>query len=91
MFHADQGDQDVILVSGQSASTFENLIRFINGQEIFTAVDFMYMVLNGERYEMVRLPEKEVKKPTRKETLDALYKDIFNKYKEVFKRLEEND
>ena len=57
VFHADQNDQGVILVSGQSASTFENLIRFMNDQKPLNPADFMYAVLNGERYEMIRLPE----------------------------------
>ena len=57
VFHANHGDHSVIQVSGQSASTFENLIRYINGEKILTPVDFMYAVLNGERYELIRLPE----------------------------------
>lgn len=57
VFHTNHGGQSVIQVSGQSASTFENLIRYINGEKILTPVDFMYAVLNGECYEMIRLPE----------------------------------
>lgn len=57
VFHADMNDEGIILVSGQSASTFENLIRFMNGKKPKGPVDFMYDVLNGERYEMVRLPK----------------------------------
>ena len=57
VFHADQNDKGVIMVAGQSASTFENLIRCINGKKILSARDFMNAVLNGERYQMIRLPE----------------------------------
>ena len=57
VFHADMNDEGIILVSGQSASTFENLIRFMNDKKLKGPVDFMYDVLNGERYEMVRLPK----------------------------------
>ena len=56
VFHGDSADEGIIMVAGQSASTFENLVRFLNGDRILTAVDFMYDVLNGERYRMVQLP-----------------------------------
>ena len=56
VFHGDSADEGLIMVAGQSASTFENLVRFLNGDRILTAVDFMYEVLNGERYRMVQLP-----------------------------------
>ena len=57
VFHADEYDSGVIMVAGQSASTFENLVRCLNGEKPLGPVDFMYEVLNGERYEMIRLPE----------------------------------
>lgn len=57
VFHGDSADEGLILVGGQSASTFENLVRFLNQEKILTATDFMYEVLNGERYRMVQLPE----------------------------------
>jgi len=56
VFHGDKRDQGVVMVSGQSASTFENLIRFMNGQKLLGPIDFMYGVLNAERYQMIRLP-----------------------------------
>lgn len=37
--------EDVIFCSGQSAGTFKNLIRFLNGQTLLTATDFMLEVL----------------------------------------------
>jgi hypothetical protein len=57
VFHGDSMDEGLIMVAGQSASTFENLVCFLNGDRILTAVDFMYEVLNGERYRMVQLPD----------------------------------
>ena len=57
VFHADKNDNGIIMVSGQSASTFENLVRALNNQKPLGPVDFMYQVLNGERYQMIRLPE----------------------------------
>lgn len=57
IFHADSADQGVIMISGQSAGTFENLVRFLNSDKRMTATDFMYQVLNAERYQMVQLPE----------------------------------
>ena len=44
--------EDVILVSGQSASTFKNLIRALNGM---TAYEYMVSILNGKAYEKVRI------------------------------------
>ena len=42
--------EDVILVSGQSASTFKNLVRALNGM---TAYDYMLSVLNDKAYDKV--------------------------------------
>lgn len=42
--------EDVILVSGQSASTFKNLVRALNGM---TAYDYMVSILNGKAYEKI--------------------------------------
>ena len=44
--------EDVILVSGQSASTFKNLIRALNGM---TAYEYMISILNGKAYEKIRV------------------------------------
>ena len=44
--------EDVILVSGQSASTFKNLVRALNGM---TAYDYMVSILNGKAYEKVKI------------------------------------
>lgn len=44
--------EDVILVSGQSASTFKNLVRALNGM---TAYDYMVSILNGKAYEKIRI------------------------------------
>lgn len=44
--------EDVVLVSGQSASTFKNLINALNGM---TAYDYMLSILNGETYSKVRI------------------------------------
>lgn len=55
VFHADNSDTGVVLVAGQSASTFQNIIRCLNGEKAITPVDFMYQVLNGPRYQPIRL------------------------------------
>lgn len=57
VFHAEASDTGTVLVSGQSASTFENLIRYLHGEKPLGPMDFMYQVLNGERYQIVQLPE----------------------------------
>ena len=44
--------EDVVLVSGQSASTFKNLIRALNGM---TAYEYMISILNGKAYEKIRV------------------------------------
>jgi hypothetical protein len=56
VFHGDKDSKGIVFVSGQSASTFRNLIRFINGKKTLKPEQFMYEVLNSERYQMVRLP-----------------------------------
>lgn len=57
VFHGGENDGGVILVSGQSPSTFENLIRFMNDEKPMEPAEFMHAVLNSERYAMIRLPE----------------------------------
>ena len=42
--------EDVILVSGQSASTFKSLVNALNGM---TAYDYMVSILNGKAYEKI--------------------------------------
>lgn len=42
--------EDVILVSGQSASTFKNLVRALNGM---TAYEYMVSILNDKAYDKV--------------------------------------
>ena len=44
--------EDVILVSGQSASTFKSLVNALNGM---TAYDYMLSVLNSEAYSKIRI------------------------------------
>ena len=44
--------EDVILVSGQSASTFKNLVRALNGM---TAYEYMVSILNGKAYEKIHI------------------------------------
>ena len=44
--------EDVILVSGQSASTFRNLIMALNGM---TAYDYMVSILSGKAYEKIHI------------------------------------
>lgn len=57
VFHASAENMGVVLVAGQSASTFENILRFLNSERILTPTDFMYQVLDGERYCAIVLPE----------------------------------
>lgn len=42
--------EDVVLVSGQSASTFKNLVSALNGM---TAYEYMVSILNGKAYEKI--------------------------------------
>ena len=49
VFHADKDKKGVILVSGQSAGTFKNLIGAIG----MTPVDFMYKTILSKRYEPI--------------------------------------
>ena len=51
VFLADKGRKGVQLVSGQSASTFKNLIGCVDK----TPVEMMYSVLNSERYQAIRI------------------------------------
>ena len=44
--------EDVVLVSGQSASTFKNLVRALNGM---TAYEYMVSILNGKAYEKIHI------------------------------------
>lgn len=44
--------EDVVLVSGQSASTFKNLVRALNGM---TAYEYMVSILNGKAYDRIRV------------------------------------
>ena len=44
--------EDVVLVSGQSASTFKNLIRALNGM---TAYEYMVSILSGKAYDKIRV------------------------------------
>ena len=44
--------EDVILVSGQSTSTFKNLVRALNGM---TAYEYMVSILNGKAYDKIRV------------------------------------
>ena len=44
--------EDVVLVSGQSASTFKNLVRALNGM---TAYEYMVSILNGKAYEKISI------------------------------------
>ena len=45
--------EDVIFCSGQSAGTFKNLIRFLNGDTLLTATDFMLEVLLQKCFDRV--------------------------------------
>ena len=51
VFLADKSRKGVQLVSGQSASTFKNLIGCIDK----TPVEMMYEVLNSERYKAIQI------------------------------------
>ena len=51
VFLADKYRKGVQLVSGQSASTFKNLIGCVDK----TPVEMMYAVLNGERYQAIQI------------------------------------
>ena len=51
VFHADKNRKGVILVSGQSAGTFKNLIGAIGKSPI----DFMMEIVNSKRYEPVKV------------------------------------
>lgn len=51
VFLADKNRKGVQLVSGQSASTFKNLIGCIDK----TPVEMMYSVLNSERYQAIQI------------------------------------
>ena len=51
VFHADKDRKGVILVSGQSAGTFKNLIGAIGK----SPVDFMMEIVNSKRYEPVKV------------------------------------
>ena len=51
VFLADKNRKGVQLVSGQSASTFKNLIGCVDK----TPVEMMYSVLNSDRYQAIRI------------------------------------
>jgi len=51
VFHADKNRKGVILVSGQSAGTFKNLIGAIG----MSPMDFVYAVVNAKRYEPITI------------------------------------
>ena len=51
IFHADATRKGVQLVSGQSASTFKNLIGALN----YTPVELMMQVINSERYNAITI------------------------------------
>lgn len=51
VFHADASRKGVVLVSGQSAGTFKNLIGAIGK----SPVDFMMEIVNSKRYEPVKV------------------------------------
>lgn len=51
VFLADKDRKGVQLVSGQSASTFKNLIGYVDK----TPVEMMYSVLNSERYQVIQI------------------------------------
>ena len=53
VFHADKSRKGVQLVSGQSASTFKNLMGAVG----MTPLEFMYHVINSERYKPITLPK----------------------------------
>ena len=51
VFLADKNRKGVQLVSGQSASTFKNLIGCVDK----TPMEMMYSVLNSERYQAIQI------------------------------------
>ena len=51
VFHADKNHKGVILVSGQSAGTFKNLIGAIG----MSPMDFVMQVVNAKRYEPITI------------------------------------
>ena len=51
VFHADKNRKGVILVSGQSAGTFKNLIGAIG----MSPMDFVMQVVNAKRYEPITI------------------------------------
>lgn len=51
VFHADKNRKGVILVSGQSAGTFKNLIGAIG----MSPMEYMYGILNSKRYEVIQI------------------------------------
>lgn len=51
VFHVDDRRKGVILCSGQSTTTFKNLINSIS----MTPVEYMMSVLNGKRYEAIKI------------------------------------
>jgi hypothetical protein len=51
VFHSDDQNDNTLLVSGQSASTFKNIIQCIDK----TPVEMMYAVLNSERYSVINI------------------------------------
>lgn len=51
IFHADSSRKGVILCSGQSTTTFKNLINSIG----MTPVEYMMSVLNSKRYEAIKI------------------------------------
>jgi hypothetical protein len=51
LFHADSNRKGVQLVSGQSASTFKNLIKCVD----MTPYEMMIEVLNSERYADIKV------------------------------------
>lgn len=53
-FLADKHSKGVQLVSGQSVNTFKNLLGAIDK----TPIEFMYSVLNSERYQCIKVEEK---------------------------------
>ena len=55
VFHADASNTGVVLVAGQSATTFQNFIRCLNGEKPLTPMDVMYQVLNGPRYQPIQI------------------------------------
>ena len=53
VFHADSTRIGVQLVSGQSASTFKNLLSCVG----LTPVEAMLKTINSERYDAIRVGE----------------------------------